>query len=73
MDGSGKADEEPKGPSTFDWLNMISAVHEETGYNFGQVYELPAIEFLTYLAYINNKREREQAEILRLKNQTRII
>jgi hypothetical protein len=47
-------------------------VHEETGFNFNEVFESPASDFLAYLAYINEKRSREQAEIRKLKGQMRI-
>lgn len=58
--------------TTYDWLNLVSNVHQETGFNFQEVFELPVTDFLAYLAFINEKREREQAEIRKLKNQTRI-
>ena len=47
-------------------------MHEETGFNFAEVFELPAIEFISYLAFINEKRARREADIRKLKGQTRI-
>lgn len=38
---------------------MIEAVSEMTRYNFGQVYDMPAIEFFAYIKYINIKRQKE--------------
>ena len=47
-------------------------MHEETGFNFSEVFELPATDFLAYLAFINEKRSRQEAEVRKLKNMTRI-
>lgn len=50
----------------------MSGVHEETGFNFNEVFYLPVTDFLAYLAFINEKRARQEAELMKLKNQTRI-
>lgn len=42
-------------------------------YNFTQVYEMPAADFMAYLAYINEKRARERDEILKAKGSTRLV
>ena len=61
-----------EGPTTYDWLNLVGAVHEETGFNFDEVFNSPARDFIAYLAYINEKRSRQEAEIRKMKGQTRL-
>lgn len=51
----------------------MEAVSETTRFDFDKVFDSPARDFIAYLAYINEKRGRERAELLRLKGQTRII
>lgn len=51
----------------------MEAVSETTGFDFDKVFESPARDFIAYLAYINEKRARERAEVLRLKGSTSII
>ena len=50
----------------------MSAVHGETGFNFNEVFELPVTDFLAYLAFINEKNARREAEVRKLKGQVRI-
>lgn len=45
---------------------------ETTRFDFDKVFESPASDFLAYLSYINEKRAREKAEILKLRGQQRI-
>lgn len=41
---------------------MISVVSDLTKYDFGKVYDMPAMEFFAYIQYINEKRRREYIE-----------
>ena len=74
--GEGAAREDDGGggkPTTYDWLNLVEAVSETTRFDFDKVFESPVRDFIAYLAYINEKRSRERAEVLRLKGSTSII
>lgn len=42
-------------------------------YNFTDVFNMPAEDFLAYLGYINEKRARERDEILKAKGSTRLV
>lgn len=44
-----------------------------TGYNFGQLYLLPALEFFAYVSYIRWKQAKEERQLreFRLKNKIR--
>ena len=53
-------------------MSLVGAVHEETGFNFDEVFNSPARDFIAYLAYINEKRSRQEAEIRKMKGQTRL-
>jgi len=41
-----------------------------TNYNFGQVYEMPIMEFFTYVSYLRYKQAKEEQQIreFKLKN-----
>ncbi len=42
---------------------MIRSVAEVTNFNFEEIWQMSAIEFFTYLRYVNEKRRREYLEI----------
>lgn len=48
------------------WVACLEAVAEMTNYNFGQLYGMPAMEFLTYLAFVNYKRKKEEQELKKI-------
>lgn len=57
----------------YDWLNLVQAVSETTLLNFNEVFEMPITDFLAYLTYINDKRNRERAELMRAKGSIKLI
>lgn len=59
-------------PSTYDWLSLVHAVSETCLYNFTEVFNMPAEDFLAYLGYVNEKRARERDEILKAKGSTKL-
>lgn len=44
----------------------MEAVAEMTKYNFGELYNMPALEFFAYIAYINYKRKKEEAQLKKI-------
>lgn len=55
------------------WLECIDAVSSVTRLNWSQIWELPAMEFLTYLQYYNYKMKKEarKAEEFRKKTMSK--
>lgn len=51
-------------------METIEAVSETTRLNFYEVERMPAVDFLFYLRYINEKRRREN--IARMKEEIRM-
>jgi len=51
---------------------LVDAVAETTRFNFEQVFELPVLEFLGLVKYVDYKRRKEQAQIDKMKGKTRI-
>ena len=49
------------------WLACIEAVKDLTGFNFERVMNMPAIEFFTYLSYINYKKRKEEQQLIKLR------
>lgn len=45
----------------------MEAVAEVTRLNFNQLYEMPAIEFLSYVSYVDYKRRKEEQMIREFK------
>lgn len=50
----------------------MEAVAEVTRLDFTQIYEMPAIEFLSYACYVNYKRRREEQQIKEFKAKNKI-
>lgn len=50
---------------------MTDAVARLTNYNFGQIYDLRAMEFFAYVAYLQRKREDERKRIDEFKRTRR--
>lgn len=48
------------------WLACAEAVAELTRFDFNQVFSMPAMEFFTYLSYINYKRRKQDAELKKI-------
>lgn len=49
----------------------MKAVAELTNYTFAEIYEMPALEFLTYIRYINFDRKRQEREIKKAQKRKR--
>lgn len=43
-----------------------------TRYNFGQVYDMPVMEFFTYVSYIRYKKAKEEQKIREFKTKHHI-
>lgn len=73
-DAQGNAEpvEEPTGKrKLYIWLDCLKAVAELTNYNFSEIYEMPALEFFTYVRYVNFDRKRQEREIKKAQKRKR--
>lgn len=48
------------------WLSAVEAVSDLTKYNWREVFQMSALEFFTFLRYVNYKRVKEQRELRKL-------
>ena len=65
--GDGDTDEVNSGRvSGTVWLSAVEAVSDLTKYNWREVFQMSALEFFTFLRYVNYKRAKEQRELRKL-------
>lgn len=55
----------------FHWFALVDSVSETTRLSWLEVYNLAAIDFLSYASYVKIKRHKEKEEIEKLKNTKR--
>lgn len=68
VEGNGESGESVKRTAPIlVYIGLMEAVAEVTRLNFNQLYEMPAIEFLSYVSYVDYKRRKEEQMIREFK------
>ena len=63
-EGPGDTDGAPPGqPGGYMWLDAVRAVSEYTRYDWEKIFRMSAMEFFTFLAYVNFDKRREERRI----------
>ena len=68
-EGSGESD---SGVKAYVWISLVEAVSDLTKYDFEKVFQMPAIEFFTFMNYAKYKSERERRRIEAINKRTRV-